>query len=433
MTTRRTTGHHFGRLVVLGLFLALIATVGCKRSPEDLEAWRDARGGMDQLSEWASSDRESLEVRIRALQILIEEIEGDRVPRILDRVDDPELRQQLADGAMGGVETLWGADDIPEFTEELRTGGGTIVIGKAALGKDIAFQLHPYVGPEQRERVEEILREWMSVDPEFRTQLGGARIPALVPRAGDGAIELLTDWIKTADDPREVVAQLRQNVTDEAQNRVIDRAVVERALDEYPEVSREVQHAVVEARTDEVVPILEKVILEGAVDDFLQGSLDTLVKVQGEEAGEFLSRVIVERFGVVRWAAANALIDARDDAGLVDIARALPTEPDPIEAVRHGPGDDDTLKRYFTQVCNYYGIAVERRELEGHVDSLREVLAIDTWPAQVLFLLCTARTKATELVDEVAGLRSSRVRLRQWGGRIMIGEIATEVHELLQE
>ncbi len=415
------------QIVALGLVASFALVLGCQRTPEDLEEWRDARGGMEQLAEWAGSDRESMPVRIRALQIMIEEGAGEQVTRVLDRVEDPEVRQDLADGAMGGVETLWAADDIPEFTEELRAGGGAIAIGQSAQAKDIAYHLYPYLGPEQKERAHEIFREWMREEQEFRTQIGQARIPMLLLRAGDGAIELLKPWIMTAHDPREVVAQLRQNVTEESEHRVIDAAVAERATEEHPDVSRELQHAVVGAETDAIVPYLEKAIMDPAITgDFLQGSLDTLVEVHGEDAGDFLARVVEERDGVLRWAAANALIDARDDRGMVDIARALPTDASAYDA-----GADDSLKRYTTQICNYYGIAVERRELEDHQDSLRAVLEQDTWMAQTLFLLCAARTGASELMEEVAGLKGNRTQLPRWGERMTVGQLATQVEAAL--
>ena len=411
------------RWTLVGVMIAVALAVGCQRTPEDLEQWRGTRGGLDQLSEWASSDRESVPVRVRALQIIIEEGEGERVPRVLDRVEDQELRTELADGAFSAVQAKWEVGDLPEFTEELRAGGGVIVVGQAAQAKDLAYQLHPYLG-ETRAQAEAIMREWMSDEQELRTQIGGARIPMLVPRAGEGAMELLADWIKTAHDPRQVVEGLRQVATEEGEKRAIDEAVAERAEAEHPELSRELQHAVVGATTDAIAPYLERAIMDPAIaGDFLQGSLDTLVEVRGAEAGEFLARVVAERDGVLRWAAANALIDARDDAGLVDIARSLPTD-----AGAYASGAEDSLRRYITQICNYYGLAVERRELADHEASLRAVLEVGTWPAQLLFVQCVGRTEAAALADEVDALRSSRQQLPRWGERKTLGQLAAEVH-----
>lgn len=406
------------------LTATLVLSIGCKRTPESLEEWRNARGGIDQLGEWASSDSESMEVRIRAIQIIIEEGQDDRLPRLLDRIEDEEIRQQLADGAMSTIESMWAAQDMPELTDEIRQGGGNVAVGdsKSILAKDAAYRLHPYMGDANRQRLEEILREWMSEDQELRTQLGGATIPVLLPRAGSGAVELLTEWIKETYDPRDTAGRLRRHAS-ESDMRVIDAAVSERAMAEHPELRRETQHAVNEAESDGIVPYLEMAILDDETpDDFLPACLETLLRVQGEDSVPFFARLITERSGILRWVAANSIIDAKKVDGLVDIARALPSDVASYE---------DGLQRFVTQTCNYVNLQIEREEITGYAEPIGEVLAMETWPAQLLGLQCASRTQSVELREQVQALRTQRQVIPHWEANTTIGQMATAVDSQL--
>ncbi len=413
-------------LLIVFLTSVMAFSFGCQRTPEDLEEWRNARGGMEQLSDWAQSDRESMEVRIRAVQIIIEENNHDQVPRILERIKDPEAKEAIANGAFAAVIAMWESDEIPEFTEELQAGGGQIVIGKATEAKDAAYRMHPYLNDENRTEAEKIFREWMSEEQDFRTQIGDVSIPMLVTRAGDGAMELLSNWIKETHDPREVVAQLRRDTTDE-NHRVIDAAVLARAMEEHPELSREMQHAVAHAESDVIAPYLHKVIKDETTEgEFLQAAVDALIHVSGADAVDFFSEVIAERSDLLRWVSAQAILDAKFPGGIVDIAQALPTETD-----TYPTSPDDDLKRRATFICNYFNTNLERQEIDDFSDPLTVLLTSDDWPAQVIGLQCAHRTSAVGLIDAVQRLTGNRQQIPSWGERITVGQMANQVHQRL--
>ena len=409
--------------------VSLLFALGCKRSPEDLEQWRNARGGMEQLAEWANSDRESLEVRIRAVQIIIEEGHSDRVPRILNRLDDLELRQTVANATMATIETMWAKQDIPELTEELRASGGQVALGQseATLAKDAVYRLHEFYDDEHRAKANAILREWMSKDQELRTQFGDATIPMLISRTGDDAVELLQDWIQETYDPQELTAQLRRFVDGEEGHRLIDEAVVTLAMSEHPELRRETQHAVVGAQSPAIAPYLEKAILSDEIsNELLQASLDTIATAVGPDAAPFLSRVIAERRGILRWASANALLDAKKTSGLVDIAAALPADSGSYDTTRDGD-----FRRYVEQICNYYALMAEREGIEDSHEPILEILAMDTWPAQTIGLECASRSQVVAARERVQELTAQSQQLPGWGERQTLGQFATSTYQSL--
>lgn len=421
------TSRLFGILI---LIFSLSLSFGCQRSPESLEEWRNARGGIDQLVEWTNSDRESEAVRIRALQIIIEEGHTDRIGRVLDRIEDEELRSTIANGQMEAFEAMWAKQDIPELTEEIRRGGGQVALGqsRSTYAKDGLFRIYDYLNEENQARAREILKEWMSKDQELRTQFGDVNIPMLVTVTGDESVALLQDWIKETYDPREVTTMLRQYVQGEVGHRLIDEAVVELAKSEHPELRRETQHAVAGAQSPAIAPYLEMAILSDEISpEFLQAALNTMVDAVGPESAPFLARVVEERRGILRWAAANTLLDAKKLEGLVDIAQALPTTVADYEFPR-----DDSFRRYVRAICNYYALIAEREEIEDTQTPVMEILAMDRWPAQALGVECAQRSQVLAARERVQELSSSRQALPAWGeGRQTLGQFAQATYTSL--
>lgn len=410
-------------LLFLCMIALLIFTAGCKRTPEDLEKWRNAQGGMEQLIEWASSSSEPVDVRIRAFQILIEEGHSAAVPRALDRIEDQVQRQEIATAIMPSIEEMWAAQDQPQFTQELREQGGDIMVGpsKTIDAKDALYRLYPYFSPDAQTRTQEILREWMSDEQELRTQLGDATIPMLLPLAGPGAAELLSDWIKETYDPRKLADELREYASDD-DHLVIDKAVAELALSEHPDLRRETQHAVVGAKSPGINPYLEQAIMDPAISgELLQASIDTYGEVNGADSVEFFARVVAEKQGVLRWAAANSIIDAKKVQGLVDLGRALPTD---TGAYTSSP--PDFLNRRITQICNYIATIIEREGIEDYESAIGETLALGTWPAQLLGIQCAARHDVKSLKEEISKLGTSRQQIPAWGERKTLGQLARE-------
>lgn len=411
------------RVLIVLLAVSLLMSFGCKRTPEDLEEWRNAQGGMAQITEWVNSDSESMEVRIRGMQIIIEEGHTDRIVRILTRIDDEATRAAIANGQMPAIEEMWAKQDIPELTEEIRSGGGQVALGEsqATDAKDALYRLYEFLNEENQARAAEIFKEWMSKDQELRTQFGDASIPLLVPMAGDDSVALLQDWIQETYDPREVTAQLRQYVQGEEGHRLIDEAVVALAMSEHPELRRETEHAVAGAQSPAIAPYLERVISnpDEVSGELLQASLDTMATAVGEEAVPFLKTVMEENQGVLRWAAGNTILDAKKLGGLVDLVEALPEESEAYAFPR-----EDSFRRYVRQVCNYYMVVAEREGIDDLEAPVMDVLAKDSWPAQAIGVECAQRAEVTAAADRLEELSSSRQRLPAWGERQTLGQFA---------
>lgn len=423
------TDHRIIRQLLLGALIAIIGLgIGCDRSPEDLEEWRDAQGGMAQLSEWAQDSSEPMDVRIRAVQILVEEGEDTMLPRTLDGISEEDQQTILA-ATMPTIESMWQEQDIPELTDQMREEGAQIPIEDfvAVRAVDAIYRLMPYLSGEQKEQGQQILRDWMSKDQELRTQLADASIPLLLPHAGEGAAELLSEWIVETYDPRELATSLRHHAPDEEAHRVIDAAIAKRALNEHPELSSELEHAVVEAQSDGIAPYLEKALLDEEVrSELYQAALNTAVDALGEDSSTILAKVVEQRQGLERWAAATNLIDARGVAGLGDIANALPVDSD-----AYTDGDDDQLQSRATYICNYVNTNLERGDIEEDFDALSELLGSDRWINQVLGLQCAARTQAHSLREAVQALSDESTSIPAWGQRITVGQLAAHVDELL--
>lgn len=409
------------------LVVALTVGLGCDRSPEDLEEWRTARGGIDQLAEWAKDGGEPMEVRVRAVQIIIEEGEDRFIPRILDEIDDEQARQQITTGAMETVREMWEVQDFPEVDEELLEEGGEIALEglNSIYAIESLYRLMPYLDDEQQEVGQEILRDWISRDQMVRNQWADVGIPLLVPLAGEGATELVSNWILDSNDPRSVAASLRRHAPDGTHG-PIDEAVVELAREQHPNVEMDLKHAINGAESDAIVPYLEEVIVDEEVsNELFQIAIDTIADVlDGEDAAGVLSTVVKQRPGVLRWAAATAILDAREKAGLKDIAKALPGDDDAF-------GSEDEFNQRATYLCNYVNTHVERGDFEEDYDTLVALLEMEHWPAQTLGLQCAARLGAKQLREDVEALSGQSGQIHGWGQRLTIGQFADHVAENL--
>ena len=75
------------RVVALVMLLASMSfALGCERSVEDVEKWRNAKGGMDKMVTWAKSSEEPMPVRKRALRVLIEQDEILKLQPLFDGI-----------------------------------------------------------------------------------------------------------------------------------------------------------------------------------------------------------------------------------------------------------------------------------------------------------------------------------------------------------
>ncbi|TXD43309.1 hypothetical protein FRC96_01730 [Lujinxingia vulgaris] len=418
------------RALAIFLIAALLIPTGCQRTPEDLEVWRTAKGGTEQLTTWAESEEEPLEVRVRAVQILIEEGEHARIPRTLDRVEDEAARQAMADGAIPTIETMWAANDIPELTEEMKEQGAELVIGdsKSTRAKDAAYMLYPYLSEGAQQKAQAILKAWLEKDLELRDQLGDATVAQIVPLAGDGAVELVAPWLKETFQPGRIAAAMREFVPEEDQG-PLDAALAERAREEHPELKRDLPQAIFNANTAEAAPYFEFAIFdENTSTEHIQAAMEALARVKGKDATETYQKIITERPGLMRWVAANYIIDTQKRESLPLIASALPTTTEGWDIPR-----EDSFEAATSQVCNLYKGTMEREKVTDFEPIIKELLAMESWPAQTLGVVCAGVTNATSLQPDVAALSGERQRLPGWSSRTTLGQLASQIASALEE
>lgn len=418
--------HALHYLLVLFALAGLTLSLGCERSPEDLEEFRTSH---NQLVEWAVSESEPMPVRVRAVQILVEEGYYDRLPAVFDDIEDDAARTELANGAMPAVEGLWEAQDQPELTEKMREEGGRLAVEdlKTARAVDALYHLTPYMSGDAKSQAQQILRDWMSTDQELRTQLTTAAIPLLFPHAGDGAIELLSDWIVETYEPYELVSALRRRAAD-SDHEVIDAAVVERARGEHPELPMDLKKSINEAESEAIIPYLEEVIVDDTVadDEFFQIAINVIRDVLGEDAPPVLAKAVSHHDGPRRWASATNIVDVAGITGLITIAEALPTDAEGYEA-----GKDDQVNSRFTYICNHTATLLDREEIDADPDALVTLLEGEQWPAQVLGIRCAARMNMSELQEEIAALNSERTAIPLWGDSMQVGQYARRISAAL--
>lgn len=422
---RLTTKLLSSTLIITILLLAALS-FGCKRTPEDLEAWRNAQGGVEKLGEWAISPDESMEVRKRAVEILVEDGHLQRLPMVLDRITDEAARQEIAAHAVPAVEKLWAVQDIPELTEEMKKGGEMLVgDSKSERAKDAAYILQPYVGGENQKKLEAILAEWVSKDQELRNQLGNATIGQILPRAGGpAAVAGALVWLEETLQPGTIARTLREHADDEIKGKMA-QIIKTRAMAAHPDLSRELEIAVLETEHENIVPYLHKAINDPQTPPgLIEGSMNTLLKIQGERAAPFLTATITEKSGLLRWVAANRLITLRGKAGLLNIALALPLESDTYGT---------TLQKDITQLCNLFATEMKAQEVNVFSDVLERALNNNRWPAQVIGLNCAVAARSSEVKPAVAALKTSRQPIPGWADNKTVGQLAADVENALAD
>ena len=407
----------------------LVLVVACDRSPEDLERWRTAQGGLEQISEWVQDPKEPMDVRERGLQILIEEGAARLLRPTLEGIEDDQERRQIASAAMPTIQRMWDVQDFPQVDRELLEQGGEIAPEglQAIHAIESLYHLLPYLDGAEQSAGQAILRDWISEDQIVRTQWAEVAIPLLVPLAGEGAMEGVQNWIIEGTDVRSITGALRRHAPDSEQS-YIDEAVATRARAKHPEIDVDLKHAINGAQSPAIVPYLKEVILDEAVSDQLfQIAVDTIVDVYEADpnaAAEALAPVVTQRSTNHRWAAATAILDAQGVAGLVTIANALPDDADAF--------GDDTFNQRVSYLCNYVNTNVDRGDFEANPDALKQLLADQRWTARALGLQCISRMGATDLADDVRELSGDTTAIHAWGQRLTVGQFADHVTQRLE-
>ncbi len=411
--------------------LMLLATAfGCERKPEDLEEWRNAKGGMDKMEEWASSSEEPKDVRIRAVQILVEEGQANALQPIFDNIEDGEVRTDMIAGALPIVVEKWEAQDIPELDDELKEKGGTMQAGasESVLAKDAAYFLQPHAKGETKEKLESILAEWMSKDWQLRNQLGRTTLAQIAPRAGKAGMKSLVLWTEEAVQPHQPVEVVKEHGDDETKAKVA-KALVKRAEEDHPELDDSMQTAIFTFDNKAVVPYLEKAASDPkSSPTLIDRSMNALVRVQGERATPFFADLVKNRQGTLRWVAATRIVEVMQKPAFLNVATGLPVEMD-----SYPPVDEDGLKSDTAYFCNMYHGEMEDNEIDSVSDQLTRGLDSSRWPARVLALRCAHVFKAKDLTDKIESLTDDSQKIPGWGETKTIGELAEEVLEALNK
>ncbi len=404
------------------LLLAVSLALGCERKPEDLEVWRNAEGGFEKLSEWARSSEEPMPVRERAVQILVEEAQGNEVGEIVTTVD-AETGAKLANAAFPSVKKMWDAQDFPTQKEIEESGGTAQVAGSVAVAaKDSAYFLQPVATGEAKAGYEAILAEWMSADQELRTQLGDTTLGQIAPRAGEQGLEKMMEWLRKADKPSVVASKIRQDADDEVKGAVAT-VLAERAAKEHPEISNELEVAILETEHPNIVPYLEKAISdEAAPAKLVDSSMDVYIRIQGPKATPLFVELVTNRAGLMRWVAAQRIMELRGKAGVLVAANALPLEASAYD----GEEGDDGFKKELEVFCNFVSTEMKKQEVDSIDDVLGRALASDRWPTVAVGVQCAKATGSTALKPQLEAV-TDKTTLPKWGEKKTVADFAKEV------
>ncbi len=426
LITRRTNSARLATVALLILFVS--GVLGCERTPEDLEDYRDTQGGQQQIARWVQDPGESMEVRQRGMQILVEDGQFHKLEDVLNGIDDDAERAQIAAAALPTAQQMWEVQDFPQITDELLEQGGTIRPDglKAIHGVNALYYLSPHMEGEAQEAAQEILRNWISADQEVRTQWGAVRIPFIVPVAGDGAMEEVENWIVDAREPNRLAASLRAQAPDDDALFSLDRAIGERAKQEHPDVSDEVVLAIQDAETKGILPYLETAVTDpDSSGNLFQISIETLFEVAPEEARDIALQTVEEIPGTYRWIAVQKLVDQFGLEIIPDVATALPEDEEFY--------DNDGLRGRPNSNCRNVAAAIEEGDFDEDPQLIADLLASDHWPARVFGLRCAQQLDIQELRDEIQALQSDRTPIAGWRGGKTIGELAQDVDEAMDE
>ncbi len=426
------------RLFAVALAVGLVAGLGCERTPDDVEKWRNAKKGMEKMQEWASSPDEPMPVRIRALEVIIEEHSPTIIEPTLEDIDDDKARQKLVSAGVQRVKQMWEAQELPTIDEETDNKGGKVEVdqnAKPIKAKDAAYYLIPSAEGEDKKTLQGILDEWLSTDWELRDQLGKTDLTQLLDRASQDGAKHLLEWLKKTDDPSKVASMLREN-TDGLEDQM-GKILRKRAEENHPDLSTSLLSAIVNSESDEIVPYLKKATRDPkSSPKLIDQSMEAIKNIQGPRSVNFFTELISEEKGKLRWAAVNDLIAIRGKGGILSAATALPLEKD-----TYAYPDEDSFKKDSEWFANFVAGEMKDADVSTISSTLVRALESERWPVQVLGLT-TARAAhqkdllgdgADKVREAVQNLTSSRTEVPGWGEPKRIGEIAHKTADVLEK
>ncbi|MFB6265360.1 MAG: hypothetical protein ABEL76_17305 [Bradymonadaceae bacterium] len=429
------------RRLVYALAPLLVLIAACERTPKDVEKWRNAKKGMEKMQTWAASPKEPMDVRVRAVRIMIEE---GRTPLLVSTFDDIESkseREKLAAEVAPVIEEMWEKKDFPTLDSgDSAAGGKKVKVGDSmsVKAKDAAYYVEPHASGDAHSRFQSILAQWLSKDWKLRNQLGNVTLGQILPRAGEAGVENALTWLEETDRPGEVAATLRKHA-DEKVKTQIAKVIAKRAEKAHPKLSGSLKRAVVETRQEPITDYLETAIRSPkSSPKFVDAAMEALKTIQGKRATGFFAELIEKKSGALRWAAINDLIQIRGKGGVLSAAIALPLDREAYTSDEEGQ---------FKKDANWFGsFTVTEMQDEG-VSSISDTVLrmIDSgrWPARAMALAIIQQAYQNDasdllkndhgkLVSTVEELTSNGERLPNWGEPQTLGGLARETLELLE-
>ncbi len=410
------------KVYIVFLFLALL--IGCERTPDSLDPWRNAEGGVEKLAGFAKSADESLAVRERAIQILVEDEQlSALIPIFKDAPAD--VQAKLVTASMVPIEAKWAKKDWPKIEKGAQTDTGRMKVkhSQSAAAKDMAYYLYPYAGEADKKKIEGILGEWTSEDQDIRTQIGKTTLGQAASRAGQKGIDNMLAWIASTNKVATVARKIRKDASKEIREQ-LDAGISKRAEAAHPNLKEnEIEIAVLETETAAIVPYLNRALRdEKSPDGLIDAAMDILVKIQGPKSTSLLSELASKRKGLIRWVSATRLIEVRGKSGILLAAKALPLDP-----AQYDLSKDDALKKESEIFCNFVDTEMKKQKVTDISGVLKRGLSSNRWPVKMLALRCVEISKQSKLKAEVEALTSDDTALNGFKDLASIGDLAKSV------
>lgn len=404
--------------------ITLILLASCDRTPESLEDWRKAEGGVEKISDWAGSEKESDAVRDRAIEILIEDEHFDTIVPIFKKITNKATQERLANVGMKIVETKWAKKDWPKIGNGTKSETGIVKVthSDSVAAKDFAYYLHPFANATDQKKIEKILGEWTSQDRDIRTQLGKITIGQATSRAGEEGMKNMLNWIANTKKVATIARKIRKGASDELKLK-LDEGIRKRAEAVHPDLqANEIKVAVLETETSAILPYLNKAIRSPKTPGpLVDGLMDALVRIQGPKSTSLFSELVSKRKGLIRWVSATRLIEVRGKSGILLAAKALPVDINAYEL------KEGTLEKESGIFCNFVDTEMKERKVKDISDILKRGLESNRWPVKMLALRCIEISKQNQLKTNASALINDKTPLEGFKDVKTIGQLAKKV------
>ena len=156
--------------------------------------------------------------------------------------------------------------------------------------------------------------------------------------------------------------------------------------------------------------------------------MEAILRIQGNKATPYFANLVKTKEGLLRWVAAQRLIESRGKPGFLNVALSLPLEMETYPST-----DKKTFKEDTKVFCNSFKSEMGDVDVTDVSSELKRALENDRWPAQVIGLQCARTFQAKSLSDSIDALTSSRQKLPGWGESMTVGELAKQVKKDLSD